>query len=368
MLHRFSGSPDGAVPSANLIAINGTLYGTTSNGGSLRGGCARNHGCGVVFAVSPSGSERVIYTFKGNKYGAYPSGPLLALRGMLYGMTWNRGSGRCGTVFKVSTSGKESIIHSFTVSSDACYPTGGLAAINGVLYGITVYGGGSACECGTVFKMTTTGAAKVIYSFAGGSDGSVPLAGLIAFKGALYGTTPEGGGRCSASRGCGTVFRVTTTGMLELQRHMPYEMRGLACPQEDSAREELFFRIYLSQPSSARRRTGSVGASLVRNVWIDWRPTVSPWKCHSFRSSDYDSSSPKPSRGRPPLRFARPQYCGASFLVAQSLVLSARASAQRLACSIARSRGLLGSRRQGDPLSRRPTSEQQLPPSLPGVY
>ncbi|MGB6519222.1 MAG: choice-of-anchor tandem repeat GloVer-containing protein [Candidatus Cybelea sp.] len=216
VLHRFSGSPDGAVPSTNLIAVNGALYGTTSNGGSLRGGCARNHGCGVIFAVSPSGSERVIYTFKGSKGGAYPSGPLLVTHGMLYGMTRNGGSGRCGTVFKVSTSGKESIVHSFTVSRGACYPTGGLAAIDGVLYGLTAYGGGSACACGAVFKMTTTGAAKVIYGFEGGSDGSAPLAGLIAFNGALYGTTPEGGGGCSASRGCGTVFRVTTTGVEEV--------------------------------------------------------------------------------------------------------------------------------------------------------
>lgn len=116
----------------------------------------------------------------------------------------------------MSTAGKESIVHSFTVSRGACYPTGGLAAIDGVLYGLTAYGGGAACDCGAVFKMTTTGAVKVIYGFEGGSDGSVPLAGLIAFNGALYGTTPEGGGGCSASRGCGTVFRVTTTGIEEV--------------------------------------------------------------------------------------------------------------------------------------------------------
>jgi uncharacterized repeat protein (TIGR03803 family) len=63
-----------------------------------------------------------------------------------------------------------------------------------------------------VFSLTTTGKEKVIYGFRGGADGGMPLAGLSAFKGALYGTTSEGGKGCAVSQGCGTVFKVTIAG------------------------------------------------------------------------------------------------------------------------------------------------------------
>jgi uncharacterized repeat protein (TIGR03803 family) len=212
VLHVFAGRPDGAAPSASLIAVNGSIYGTTERGGTFRG-CIRQGGCGVAFQVSPSGSERVVYAFKGGKDGAFPAGPLLSVHGTLYGVTSDGGLGRCGTVFKMSASGTESIVHSFNASGDGCRPTGALVAIGAVLYGVTAYGGGAACDCGIVFKLHTTGVENVIYRFRGGTDGEVPLAGLVALKGALYGTTVQGGrGGCSSSQGCGTVFKVTTSG------------------------------------------------------------------------------------------------------------------------------------------------------------
>lgn len=55
------------------------------------------------------------------------------------------------------------------------------------------------------------GIEKVIYSFAGGSDGIFPDAPLIVDRGTLYGTTRQGGGACG-DPGCGTVFRSFTTG------------------------------------------------------------------------------------------------------------------------------------------------------------
>jgi uncharacterized repeat protein (TIGR03803 family) len=45
LLHSFGGTNDGAGPAAKLIEIGGTLYGTTS-----RGGTSDN---GTVFAVTP---------------------------------------------------------------------------------------------------------------------------------------------------------------------------------------------------------------------------------------------------------------------------------------------------------------------------
>jgi hypothetical protein len=57
VLYSFMGYPnDGAYPGAALVAVNGTLYGTTEFGGS--GSCTRPRqgyfpGCGTVFALSP---------------------------------------------------------------------------------------------------------------------------------------------------------------------------------------------------------------------------------------------------------------------------------------------------------------------------
>jgi uncharacterized repeat protein (TIGR03803 family) len=219
VLHRFAGSPDGVGPAANLIAVNGKLYGTTAGGGYLgKGNGCYYDGCGVVFEISTSGSERVLHAFKGGKDGATPSGPLLSVSGTLFGTTTYGGSstgGGCGTVFKVSTSGSESVVYRFNAVSGGCYPIGGLVKVKGALYGVAASGGRCA-DCGAVFKTTTKGRAQLIYRFEGGTDGGQLLAGLLALRGVLYGTTASGGAGCSASLGCGTVFKMTTSGVEEV--------------------------------------------------------------------------------------------------------------------------------------------------------
>ena len=62
MLYAFTGGSDGANPFAGLIADRaGNLYGTTSRGGAS--------GNGVVFKLSPSGTETVLYAFTGGSDG-----------------------------------------------------------------------------------------------------------------------------------------------------------------------------------------------------------------------------------------------------------------------------------------------------------
>ncbi len=68
----------------------------------------------------------------------------------------------------------------------------------------------SRVSCGkrTVFKIAPDGTETILHSFAGGSDGDTPAAGLIAdAQGNLYGTTIGGGGDGCAGLGCGTVFK-----------------------------------------------------------------------------------------------------------------------------------------------------------------
>jgi uncharacterized repeat protein (TIGR03803 family) len=113
-----------------------------------------------------------------------------------------------------------SILHSFAGGTDGDYPAAGLVQdAQGNLYGTTEAGGDGACDkgnsCGTVFMVPATGTETVLYSFTGaGGDGAFPIAGLVRdAQGDLYGTTAGGGqDSCPGSYGCGTVFKVTATG------------------------------------------------------------------------------------------------------------------------------------------------------------
>lgn len=217
VLYRFKGKTDGYSPVGGLVALNGDLFGTTFGGGSSNG-CS-GYGCGTVVEVSTSGTERVLYRFKGGKDGSWPYSNLIAVNGVLYGTTFSGGTGcggyGCGTIFEVNTSGTERVLYDFKDSPDGANPQAGLIALNGTLYGTTSEGGISGCNpsCGTVFAVSTSGKERVLYRFKHEPDGDTPLAGLAAVNGALYGTTSAGGSRCdSDSLGCGTVFKITTSG------------------------------------------------------------------------------------------------------------------------------------------------------------
>jgi uncharacterized repeat protein (TIGR03803 family) len=239
VLHSFGaaikGGYDGIGPYGSVIYVQAddTFYGTTLDGGT--GTCGTSGaGCGIVYSVTPSGKETVLHSFAGGQDGDFPTGSLLYSDGQLYGTTQLGGGGGgsactngsgptgCGILFSLSTAGKEKILYSFTGGSDGAYPDGGLIDVNGTLFGMAGSGGsGTGClggGCGTVFSLSGSGAFKAIYSFAGApKDGASPFGNLIDVKGALYGTTEEGGasGKCATSSGitgCGVVFSVTTSG------------------------------------------------------------------------------------------------------------------------------------------------------------
>ena len=62
------------------------------------------------------------------------------------------------------------MLHSFAGGTDGSYPGAGLIEVDGTLYG-TTFSGGSA-GFGTVFSISTSGAETVVHDFAGGSDGA----------------------------------------------------------------------------------------------------------------------------------------------------------------------------------------------------
>lgn len=204
-VYDFKNGTDGAYPLSTLAAdASGALYGTTVAGGSAK--------AGTVFKFVPSGkggSESVIWTFqaKSQNDGASPnSGVVLDAAGNVYGTTASGGATLSGVVYRLKPNGAhyaETLLHTFSGGSDGAQPIGGLALIGKDLYGTTSSGSGSFClNCGTIFRIKTSGHAYSILHTFGDGDGANPLATLFATGDAVYGTTSNGG-----ANGFGVVFR-----------------------------------------------------------------------------------------------------------------------------------------------------------------
>src|SRR5579871_5372491 len=105
--------------------------------------------------------------------------------------------------------------------TDGFEPSGTLVqGTDGNLYGTTLWGGthNNGCSggfgCGTVFKITPTGALTTLYSFCPQTncpDGIGPNTLVQGTDGNFYGTTQQGGANCYD---CGTVFKITPMGTL----------------------------------------------------------------------------------------------------------------------------------------------------------
>lgn len=208
-IYSFTGGTDGGGPMTGLVLDNqGNLFGTTYQEGG--------NGCGSVFKLVPSTHAlTTLYAFSCGADGSYPtSGVVLGPQGNLYGTTQYGGSYGFGTVFMVTESGKETVVHSFTPTGrDGFYPYGGVFAdLSGNLYGGTQYGG--AIGIGAIFEVTAGGTESILHSFKGGADGiNLAFAGYdrvltVDKKGNLYGVTGAGG-----TSDLGTVFRVTPGGI-----------------------------------------------------------------------------------------------------------------------------------------------------------
>jgi uncharacterized repeat protein (TIGR03803 family) len=104
--------------------------------------------------------------------------------------------------------GKLTILYSFAGGASGTVPMAGLVMDSvGNLYGTTQQGGQHGN--GTVFKLSASGTESVLHSFGDTkNDGQRPQATLVADSaGNLYGTTPSGG-----ADGDGTIFKVAVNG------------------------------------------------------------------------------------------------------------------------------------------------------------
>lgn len=98
----FGGTPDGAVPVANLIAANdGNLYGSASMFGCSGDGCLQP-GAGTLFHFNTSGNFSLDFVFSCTNslagcYGMQPITNMQATTGIIYGMTTQGGYDTSGT-------------------------------------------------------------------------------------------------------------------------------------------------------------------------------------------------------------------------------------------------------------------------------
>jgi uncharacterized repeat protein (TIGR03803 family) len=224
-LHSFAGGTnDGFSPAASLILDgSGNLYGTTTQGGASN--------AGTVFTLRSDGSDfRVLHSFAGGASdGEFPYASLtLDGSGSLYGTTSAGGSFNLGTVFRLKTNGGGfRLIHAFAGGAgDGRFPRASLLLDDsGNLYGTTPYGGqppiflpiGETYDgSGTVFRIKTDGAGfQLLHAFTFDVTGVAPLpdgespSGSVTSDGAgnLYGMTAFGG-----SSSGGTVFKMKMDG------------------------------------------------------------------------------------------------------------------------------------------------------------
>jgi uncharacterized repeat protein (TIGR03803 family) len=219
VLYAFTGGSDGYQPSTLVRNANGNLYGTTSFGGSLSGGCGPGYlydGCGVVFEINAQGQFSVVHTFE------FSDGANAAIRvqdsnGDLYGTTtWGGNTAcqrtGCGVIFKLTTAGDFTVLYSFSGGSDGANPNSLVMDSSGNFYGTTVT---SNAGDGEIFELTKSSVLKVLYRFTKQNNGVIPEGVIRDSKGNLYGTSFQGGDMSCAlpgGSGCGVVYKLDTSG------------------------------------------------------------------------------------------------------------------------------------------------------------
>ncbi len=215
-----------ALPLGGLMqAEDGSFYGTTFYGGLENFGAIFKL-CNSTFSVIRS----LDYSFT----GAHPAGNLIqGADGELYGMTSRGGFEGQGTIFKVNFDGLVTVLHHLHFE-DGIHPNGSLVqGSDGNFYGMTSRGGkqdysigGSTdagiSDYGTIFRLTPSGSFTVLHCFDHSATGASPQGSLIqGSDGNFYGMTSQGG-----TYGGGTIFKVTSYGMLTVLRHLQVTTDG----------------------------------------------------------------------------------------------------------------------------------------------
>ena len=201
----FTGT-DGAFAGRNphaalLQTSDGTLYGTTANGGT-------NGDRGTVFSMTTNGSLVWSFSFANTNGASVQDGLTQGSDGNLYGVTslysGTFSGGPVGsTIFRITTNGQQTVLAQ--LSGGIPNPVASLIQANdGNFYGTTLQGGISD---GTIFSVTPSGVFSTLFTFTGGGNGNgvFPEASLLqASDNAFYSTVFIGG-----AFGNGAIFRLS---------------------------------------------------------------------------------------------------------------------------------------------------------------
>ncbi len=223
VLHSFDGIPDGMNPYYGVIRdASGNLYGTTIGGGTA--------GQGTVFKIDSSGHETVLYSFaNAGGDGIWPwAGLARDAAGNLYGSTTAGGNSENGILFEISPAGSETVLYRFGGGKDGDGVYAPLVLAQGYLFGTTQsggYSGDKACStgCGALFRLNIMTRKKIVlHTFAGPPhDGSDPGMIVRDAKGNIFGVTGNGGAACTATFGCGTLYKRDPTGHYKVLHSFP---------------------------------------------------------------------------------------------------------------------------------------------------
>ncbi len=117
LLHRFTSGARGNYPLGGVIEdAAGNLYGTTIGGGDS----GSYNGNGVVYRIDEAGDYSLLYTFTGGLDGGDPrAGVIEDAAGNLYGTAYKGGTEGFGVVFEISPSGQETVLYDFTAKPGA---------------------------------------------------------------------------------------------------------------------------------------------------------------------------------------------------------------------------------------------------------
>ena len=200
-------SAAGATPVGALAqGSDGNFYGTTQYGGA--------NGTGTIFQITPVGAFTSLHSFSrpasgsATTNGTVPNALTLGSDGAFYGTTQQGGVDNAGTFFKFTLAGGFTQIYSFNGEAPGGNPITPDSTLvqgpNGNFFGTSAFGGSQGG--GSIFEITNTGGANVLYSFSLLNAGATAALTLGA-DGNFYGTTAANG-----LNGEGTFFSITPTG------------------------------------------------------------------------------------------------------------------------------------------------------------
>ncbi len=161
-----------------------------------------------------------------NVEGIGVSSLIEARDGSLYGTTLEGGSGYGGTIFRITKDGVFTLLHSFNGQGTngeiaAISPTSLIEGSDGNFYGTVWQGGGlydftagTPWDFGFIFKMTVSGDVTILFTFSPGNgpiysaNGGSPMSLVEGTDGKFYGTTLQSpyDSSTSTNTGQGTIF------------------------------------------------------------------------------------------------------------------------------------------------------------------